>query len=102
MKVLAELTVLPLGIGTSLSKYVAACEDVLRAAGLEPELHGMGTNVEGEWDAVTVALKACHQKLHAMGAPRVYTVVKMGTRTDRDASMADKVSSVEDKLGKSG
>ena len=36
MKVIADLTVVPLGVGISLSKYVAACEKVLEEAGLEP------------------------------------------------------------------
>ena len=102
MKVIADLTVLPLGVGVSLSSYVAACERVLRDAGLEVALHANGTNVEGEWTTVTSALERCHQRLHEMGAPRVFTVVKLGTRVDREQSMRDKVESVEAKLRQAG
>lgn len=98
MKVIADLTVIPLGVGISLSKYVAACEKVLADAGLKTKLHAYGTNIEGEWDAVFAAVKRCHEVLHEMGAPRVSTVVKAGTRTDRDQTMEDKVKSVEQKL----
>jgi uncharacterized protein YqgV (UPF0045/DUF77 family) len=35
-----------------------------------------------------------------MGAPRVHTSIRLGTRTDRDQSLADKVRSVEDELRK--
>ena len=98
MKVIADLTVIPIGVGVSLSKYVATCEKVLRDANLEIKLHAYGTNIEGEWDDVFAAVKRCHEVLHEMGAPRVSAVVKMGTRTDRDQTMDDKIKSVEDKL----
>jgi uncharacterized protein (TIGR00106 family) len=96
MKLLAEIQVVPLGVGVSLGQYVAACERVLRAAGLEPQLHAFGTNVSGEWDVVMGAVKRCHETLHAMGAPRVSTALKLGTRTDRDQTLDDKVRSVRD------
>jgi uncharacterized protein (TIGR00106 family) len=98
MKVLAGLTVVPLGVGVSLSAYVAACERILDEAGLHPQLHANGTNVEGEWDAVFAALRRCHETLHEMGAPRVTTTLQVGTRTDRDQTLEDKVRSVESRL----
>jgi uncharacterized protein (TIGR00106 family) len=98
MKVIADLAIVPLGVGLSLSPYVAACERVLAEAGLEPHLHANGTNVEGEWDQVFAALRRCHEVLHAMGAPRVSTNLRCGTRTDRDQSLDDKVRSVREKV----
>ena len=98
MKVIADLTLIPLGIGVSLSKYVAACEKVLTDAGLKTQLHANGTNIEGEWDDVFAAIKRCHEVLHEMGVPRVSGVIKTGTRTDRDQTMNDKVQSVRDKM----
>lgn len=98
MKVIADLTVVPIGVGVSLSRYVAACEEVLDDAGLETRLHAYGTNIEGEWDVVMSAIKRCHEVIHEMGAPRVSTVLKLGTRIDRDQTMNDKVESVEEKL----
>jgi uncharacterized protein (TIGR00106 family) len=98
MKVQIDLSIIPLGIGVSLSKYVAACERVLRDAGLEPRLHAFGTNVEGEWDDVFTAVKRCHEVMHEMGAPRVSTTVRLGTRVDREQTLEDKVSSVAEKI----
>jgi uncharacterized protein (TIGR00106 family) len=98
MKVLAGLTVVPLGVGVSLSAYVAACERILAEAGLRPQLHANGTNVEGEWDEVFAALRRCHERLHEMGAPRVTTSLQVGTRTDRDQTLDDKVRSVRSRL----
>jgi len=57
MKVLLDISIVPLGVGLSLSPYVAACEKVFQDAGLKTALHAYGTNVEGEWDAVFAAVK---------------------------------------------
>lgn len=94
MHLIADLTILPLGAGLSISPYVARVEQILHDAGLTVELHANGTNVEGDWDAVMAALKRCHDVLHAMGVPRIHTVVKLGTRTDKAQRMADKTASV--------
>ena len=98
MKAIVDLCVVPIGVGVSVSKYVAACQQVLSEAGLDFTLHAYGTNIEGEWDAVFAAVKKCHETVHALGAPRITTTLKVGTRTDRDQSMADKIQSVRDKL----
>jgi uncharacterized protein (TIGR00106 family) len=98
MRVIADFSVVPLGVGVSVSKYVAACQHVLDEMNLKTHLHAYGTNVEGEWDEVFAAVKKCHETVHGMGAPRISTVIKVGTRIDRDQTMSDKVSSVETKL----
>jgi len=99
MKVILDLCVVPIGAGVSLSSYVAACEKVLTAAGLKTALHANGTNIEGEWDQVFAAIRRCHEVVHEMGAPRIVTTIKMGTRTDRPQTMEDKTRSVQAKLG---
>ncbi len=101
MKVIADLTVLPIGVGVSLGRYIAECERVLQRAGLKVKLHAYGTNIEGEWDEVMAAVKECHQALHALGVPRVSSSVKLGTRVDRDQTMEDKLKSVEGHLARS-
>lgn len=98
MKVIVDLCLVPIGVGVSLSPYVAACEKVLTEAGLKTQLHANGTNIEGEWDEVFAAVKVCHQVIHAMGSPRVMSILHAGTRIDRDQSMEDKVKSVQEKL----
>jgi uncharacterized protein (TIGR00106 family) len=98
MNVMIDLCVVPIGVGVSLSPYVAACEKVLQQSGLKHVLHAYGTNIEGEWDAVFAAVKRCHEVIHEMGAPRVSTIIKLGTRIDRDQTLEDKIRSVQDKL----
>ncbi len=98
MKVLVDISIVPLGVGLSLSSYVAECEKIFDQAGLKTALHAYGTNVEGEWDEVFGAIRKCHERLHAMGAPRISTNLRLGTRTDRTQTMEEKVRSVTDKL----
>ena len=98
MKVIVDLCVVPLGVGVSLGKYIAACEKVLARPGLKTQLHAYGTNIEGEWDQVMEAVKQCHQTLHEMGVPRISSSIRLGTRVDREQTMEDKIRSVREKL----
>ncbi|RVU31414.1 MTH1187 family thiamine-binding protein [Neptunomonas marina] len=98
MKVMIDLCVVPMGVGVSVSSYVAACQQEIEAAGLSHLMHAYGTNIEGEWDEVFAVVKRCHEVVHELGAPRVTTSMRIGTRTDRDQTMADKVQSVTEKL----
>ena len=101
MKVMVDFCLVPLGVGLSLSRYVAECERILKAAGLATHLHAFGTNVEGEWDTVMGAIRRCHEELHRLGVPRIHTTLRLGTRTDREQTLEDKVASVEAKLKES-
>lgn len=98
MNVIIDLCVVPMGVGLSVSKYVAACHEIIQEAGLSSELHAYGTNIEGDWDRVFAVVKKCHERIHAMGAPRITTTIKAGTRTDREQTMAEKIDSVRAKL----
>jgi uncharacterized protein (TIGR00106 family) len=98
MKVIVDLCVVPIGVGLSVSKYIAECEKIIKNAGLKSMLHAYGTNIEGEWDDVFSAVKKCHEKVHEMGAPRISSTLRVGTRTDREQSMDDKIKSVHLKI----
>lgn len=100
MKAIADICIIPLGTEPSLSPYVARAEAVFEDAGLATRLHAYGTNVEGEIDVILAAIKRCHEAIHEMGVPRISTTIRLGTRTDREQSMADKIRSVEEKRQK--
>lgn len=101
MKVIIDLTIIPIGVGVSLSPYIAVCEKILEEAKLKTQLHANGTNIEGEWDDVFAAIKRCHAAIHEMGAPRISTIIKVGTRIDRPQTMEDKIHSVQARLAES-
>ena len=96
MNVIIDLCVVPMGVGVSVSRYVAVCQTVMRDAGFTPHLHAYGTSIEGEWDQVFATVKKCHQTLHEMGVPRISSTIKLGTRTDRTQTIASKIDSVEE------
>lgn len=101
MNVIVDLCIVPLGTGLSLSKYVAACHEVIKASGLTHQLHANGTDIEGDYDLVFQTVKKCHERVHAMGAPRIHTNIKLGSRTDRVQTMSGKIESVNRKLADS-
>ena len=55
--------------------------------------------VSVELCVVMDAIRQCHEQVHELGAPRIFTSLKLGTRVDRDQTLADKVTSVESRLG---
>lgn len=95
MKVIVDVAIIPLGVGLSLSKYIAECEKIFKEEGLKSTLHANGTNIEGEWDNVFRAIKKCHEQLHKIGVPRISTNIRIGTRTDREQTMEEKIKSVQ-------
>lgn len=98
MNVIADFCIVPIGVGVSVSEYIVECEKILQEAGLKTHLHAYGTNIEGEWEAVFAAIKRCHERVHEMGAPRISSSLRFGTRTDRTQTMDDKIKSVQEKL----
>ena len=98
MKVHADLCLIPMGGDVSVSKEIALCQKLFEARGLSHQLHAFGTNIEGEWDEVMAAVKACHEEVHRSGRVRVTSTLKIGTRTDRTQSLDDKVKSVAKRL----
>jgi uncharacterized protein (TIGR00106 family) len=98
MHVIMDIMVSPGGVGLSVSPYVAHCQKVFKEAGLNHQMHSFGTNVEGDWDLVMKAVKRCHDDLHEMGAVRITSHMKVGTRIDKEQTIQDKIDSVKEKL----
>lgn len=98
MNVMIDFCIVPIGVGVSVSKYVVECQKILDETGLNYKMHSYGTSVEGEWQAVFSALKSCHERVHALGAPRIHTTMRVGTQVDRDQTMQDKLDSIARQL----
>ncbi|KAF8266485.1 hypothetical protein EI94DRAFT_1779057 [Lactarius quietus] len=84
---LADFCLIPIGTGhdPSVAEYIAECARILEKSGLKYQLltshSGYGTNLEGPWSAVSQAIHDCHAAVHAKGAPRVATDIRIGTRS---------------------
>ncbi|KAI8871051.1 hypothetical protein GQ42DRAFT_162269 [Ramicandelaber brevisporus] len=90
-----EFCIIPIGVGPSVSKYVAACDGVLKESGIKYQMHAEGTNVEGEWGEIMAVIEKCVQTMVDMGAIRVSTSIKIGTRTDKQSTLATKMEAVD-------
>lgn len=95
MHVIADICLIPIGVGVSLTRHVQLAYDVFAAAGLGAQLHPYGTVVEGEYDDVVRAIRQAMEAVHAAGAPRVHLSIKLGSRIDKKQSMADKVRALK-------
>ena len=91
MKALAEIQVIPIGVGVSVRKEVKRAHEIIEASGLTVQLHAYGTNVEGDLSTILATIERVHETLHAEGAPRLSTSVKIGTRTDKESSLKGKL-----------
>jgi uncharacterized protein (TIGR00106 family) len=93
----ADLTVIALGRpDASASAYIAAIQRRLAAQDrVRYVLHAMGTSLEGSTEDVLDLVKELHAVPFELGVPRVYTVLKLDERRDREQTLADKVASVE-------
>ena len=91
MKALAEIQVIPIGVGVSVRREVIRAHEIIKSAGLAVRLHAYGTNVEGDLDTILATVKALHETLHAEGTTRLSTAIKIGTQTDKEVSLDAKL-----------
>ena len=91
MKATAEIQVIPIGAGVSVRDEVKRAHGVLEESGLPVELHGNGTNLEGELQDILDAVRRVHETLHAEGTVRIASFIKIGTRTDKEPSLKGKL-----------
>jgi uncharacterized protein (TIGR00106 family) len=96
----ADLTVIGLGSADpSAGEYIAAIQRRLAAQDrVGYEMHAMGTSLEGSVEDILDVVAELHRVPFEMGLPRVYSVLKLDERHDKEQSLDDKVRSVEERL----
>ena len=94
MKVAADLCIVPMGVGPSVSPYVREIKTVIEASGLSATMHPNGTNIEGELSEICALAERCEAKLAAMGVQRTFFTLVFSTRRDKEQSLADKIAAV--------
>lgn len=95
----ADFCLIPVGTGSvSVAEDVAEVQRLLAASGLTVTMHSAGTTVEGSWDDVMRVIGQAHTVVHARGVLRVQSSMRVGTRTDKKQTAADKVQRVKDIL----
>jgi uncharacterized protein (TIGR00106 family) len=95
-----EISVVPLGEGCSVSKYVAKCVEVIQRYNLTYEITAMGTIIEGDLEKLMEVALLMHKIPFDMGAKRVLTTIKIDDRRDKTSTIYSKVESVKNKISK--
>ena len=93
---IAAVSLSPVGVGISVSRYVAAAVAVLEAQDrVRWKLDSMFTTLEGEPEDLFEVIRAMQEAVFAAGCERVGTVIKMDDRRDQtEVTMEGKVASV--------
>src|SRR3954469_17674366 len=96
----ADLTVIGLGRSDpSAGEYIAEIQRRLAAQDkVGYKLHAMGTSLQGSTEDILAVGGALHRGPFELGAPRVYSVLKLDERRDKEQTLDDKVRSVEERL----
>jgi uncharacterized protein (TIGR00106 family) len=94
--VLLEMSIVPMGVGESVSAYVAEGVELLDQLGRDYELHALGTIVEGELPAVLALMQQCIEKMMEH-SNRVTCSAKLDFRQGKSGRLRSKVESVEQK-----
>ncbi|NYT03522.1 MAG: MTH1187 family thiamine-binding protein [Candidatus Methanofastidiosa archaeon] len=95
---IVEISFVPIGVGTSLSRYIAKVISNIEKSGLKYQLTPMGTIVEGEWVEISNLIDNSHNLIFEMGIERIITNIKIDYRLDKKSSMQDKIESVKKKM----
>ena len=100
----ADLTVIALGRpDASASEYIAEIQRRLAAQDrVRYVMHAMGTSLEGSTEDILDVVGELHSVPFELGVPRVYTVLKLDERRDREQTLEDKVRSVQERLAEDG
>lgn len=101
-KVIAEVSIVPIGTGdTGVSAFVAEAIKALEKAAEENRLRycvcAMGTEIEGELDAVWNAVKEMQEAMFAAGAKRLLTTLRIDDRRDKEETIERKRLTVAEK-----
>lgn len=95
---IVEISFVPIGSGTSLSKYISEVIKNIEKSGLKYQLTPMGTIVEGDWEDISALIDQSHKLIFQMGIERIITNIKIDYRIDKKSSMEDKINSVKKKM----
>ena len=94
--ILAQLSVYPIGDGTSLSRFVKKGIEVIKESGYTYEIGGMSTAIEvPDLDALFLLVKKVHRAHVDEGEQRIVIDLKVDDRRDKNASIRSKRDAVK-------
>ena len=94
--IIAQLSIAPVGKGTSLSKYVKLVIETLKKENIKFETNAMATVIEVEdIEILFQVVQKAHNAVMASGAERVITELKIDDRRNKEATITSKLNSIK-------
>ncbi len=91
---IVEISVVPIGVGESLGKFVKEALEVIKEKGIRHELNAMGTVLEiDSFGELCDILEEIRKRLEDMGCGRIYFVVKVDW-SEKKRTIDSKIKSV--------
>ena len=95
---IVDFVIAPVGMGESLSAYIAEVFKIIEESGLSYEHHAMGTNIEGDWDEVMGVIRACRDQMLKQ-TNRLSISIKIDERKGVTDGLKRKVTSAKEEMG---
>ena len=94
--IIAQVSLAPVGKGTSLSKYVKKAIEVFEKENIKFRTNPMSTVIETEdIEKLFDVIKKAHQSIIDLDVERVITEVKIDHRIDKNVDMDKKLDSLK-------
>ena len=97
----ADLCIIPMGIEeSSVGDYIAEAVKIIEKSGLNYQITAMGTQIESnDLKQLYEVCAEVQESIFEMGVGRVYTVLKIDDRRDKEnRTLDEKVKSVKTKI----
>jgi len=93
--IISQLSIAPVGEGTSLSKYVKIVLEVLEENNVKNKTNDMATVIEtSDLETLFNVVKKAHEAVVDAGAKRVITELKIDDRRDKNVIIGTKLKSL--------
>ena len=93
--IVADFSIVPMGSGTSATKYIRAVYYLLRESGVRFVPGPMSTSVETKsFEELFDLIEKANQRLEDMGVKRIITSVKIDYRLDKEISIESKLMAI--------
>jgi uncharacterized protein (TIGR00106 family) len=94
--IISQLSIAPIGEGSSVSKYVKVVIESIKKSGVKHKTNAMATVIETEnIDTLFEVVKNAHSAMITAGAKRVITELKIDDRQDKNATSESKLKALQ-------
>jgi len=93
--IVADFSMIPMGTGSSASRYVKAVHEVLKSSGVNFVPGPMSTSLEvNSFEELFRVIDAANGRLKDMGVQRIITNIRIDYRLDKEISIDSKLKAV--------